>query len=114
MKTVFLALCTPGKHWVAGQPMQEQPFWAAHASFMHALFESGHLLFGGPLPEAPGRFVLVVAAAERGDVFTLLCQDPWTSNEVMKVEAVHAWEWTMNMGAQRSGPRAVSKRAASN
>jgi len=112
MKTVFLALCSPGKQWVAGQPMQEQPFWPAHASFMGALFESGHLLFGGPLPDAPGRFVLVVAAGQRSDVFGLLCQDPWTSNDVLKVEAVHAWDWTMNTSATRRPPRSEKKRAA--
>jgi len=112
MKTVFLALCSPGKRWVEGQPMQEQRFWAAHASFMHATFETGHLLFGGPLPDAPGRFVLVVAAAERSDVFGLLCQDPWIGNEVQKIEAVHAWDWTMNTSVQRPTPRAVKKRAS--
>jgi uncharacterized protein YciI len=111
MKTVFLASCAPGKLWAAGQPMHEQPFWAAHASFTDALFDSGHLLFGGPLPEAPGRFVLVVAAGQRSDVFALLCQDPWTTHDVMKVEAVHAWEWTMNTGAQRRTTGSVRKRA---
>jgi uncharacterized protein YciI len=112
MKTVFLASCAPGRLWVEGQPMQEQPFWAAHASFMHALFESGHLLFGGPLPDAPGRFVFVFAAADRSDVFGLLCQDPWTGNDVQRVEAVHAWDWTMNTSARRAAPRPVGKRAA--
>lgn len=95
MKTVFLVLCEPGKKWVADRPLHEQAEWATHASFLAALFESGHLLFGGPLADAPGKLMLVVAAAARADVFTLLCQDPWVAHDIQRVASVHAWDWTM-------------------
>lgn len=112
MKTVFLALCEPGKKWIADRPLQEQPEWATHASFMDALFESGHLLFGGPMPDAPGKVMLVIAAPTRPEVFTLMCQDPWVAHDIQRVSSVHEWDWTMaTSGAKPRKARPV--RAAS-
>jgi uncharacterized protein YciI len=96
MRTVYLVVREPGRSWLPDRPAMEQPAWPEHAAYLETLFDLGHVLFGGPLVEAPGKRVMVVAAESREAVFDLLARDPWTRTEVVRVVSVHTWQWTLD------------------
>jgi uncharacterized protein YciI len=95
METVFLVVREPGSRWRAGKPLREQPDFALHAAFRDGLFRAGYLLFGGPLAEAPGKIVLVIAAASRDAARAIIEQDPWAASDVLKIASVNAWDWQL-------------------
>jgi uncharacterized protein YciI len=101
MRTVFLVVREPGPRWLHAKPLRDQPGWEAHARFMDELFVEGRLLFGGPLPDVPGKVVLVLAAPSRESVFELLDADPWARDDVLRTTSVAAWEWSLD-GAARA------------
>jgi uncharacterized protein YciI len=96
MRTVFLVVREPGMAWLRGKSLREQPEWDAHARFMDELFGAGRLLFGGPLPDVPGKVVLVIAADSRERVYEWLAEDPWARADVLGVASVATWEWTLD------------------
>ena len=92
-KTVFLVVREPGLAWVRDKPLREQPGFAGHSRFMDGLFASGRVLFGGPLTAIPNRIVLVASAKDRDAVLELFKDDPWYTDDVLRLASVHAWEW---------------------
>ena len=50
---LFAVIRTRGPRWNdAGQPLEGQEDWRAHADFMNALAADGFVLFGGPLTDS--------------------------------------------------------------
>jgi uncharacterized protein YciI len=100
MRTVFLVQRAPGRHWQPALPLRQQFNWTGHAAFMDALFASGYLLFGGPVPDEAGQVVLVMAADSADTVRALLAQDPWAREDVLRVSSVRAWEWYLEVSSR--------------
>jgi hypothetical protein len=78
-----------GSQWEASRPLEEQSYWAAHASFMDELVDSGFVVLGGPLADEH-RVVLAVEADSDDAVHATLAGDPWTGTH-LRTESVEPW-----------------------
>jgi uncharacterized protein YciI len=78
-----------GSQWEASRPLEEQSDWAAHASFMDELVDSGFVVLGGPLADEH-RVVLAVEADSEDAVHATLAGDPWTGTH-LRTESVEPW-----------------------
>jgi uncharacterized protein YciI len=78
-----------GSQWEASRPLEEQSDWAAHASFMDELVDSGFVVLGGPLADEH-RVVLAVEADSDDAVHATLAGDPWTGTH-LRTESVEPW-----------------------
>jgi uncharacterized protein YciI len=95
MQRVFLVVREPGAKWQADVPATAQAGYAMHAAFRDALFRAGYLLFGGPLPDVPGKVVLVIAADDLEAARAIIEQDPWVRDDLLRVVSIHAWDWQL-------------------
>jgi len=57
MAQLFAVIRTRGPAWQGSRPLEGQPDWAGHASFMNALAKEGPTRFGRGWPPIPGRAV---------------------------------------------------------
>ena len=89
MATFLIGTTRSGPKWVAGRPLEEQSGWAAHASFMDGLVESGFVVLGGPLADEY-RVALVVEAASEDDVRATLARDPWHPSH-LEIASIDRW-----------------------
>jgi uncharacterized protein YciI len=78
-----------GPQWESSRPLEEQSDWAAHASFMDELVDSGFVVLGGPLADEH-RVVLAVEADSEDAVHATLAADPWTGTH-LRTESVEPW-----------------------
>jgi uncharacterized protein len=91
--THFAVRRDTGPGWVNGG-ISEQPGLDEHAAFMNALADRGFLLFGGPLADSEHgrvRVLLIVEAADEGEVQTRLADDPWVSAERLVTVSIEPW-----------------------
>jgi uncharacterized protein YciI len=95
VQTVFLVFREPGAAWLHGVPLERQPGYRAHAAFIEHLFARGFLLFGGPLPELPGKVVMVLATPDKAAARELLQQDPLVQNGVLRIGSINEWAWQL-------------------
>jgi uncharacterized protein YciI len=92
MKTRFIVLQEKGPSWNPTRPRRSQAQWNEHAAFMDKLTGKGFIILGGPLGEGDGEDVLlVINAANKETVLTILQDDPWIHSEILKVKAIHRW-----------------------
>ncbi len=87
-----------GPQWDRSRPLEEQSDWAAHASFMDGLVDSGFVVLGGPLADEH-RVVLAVEAESEDVVRATLGSDPWSETH-LRVATVDPW--TIRLDARRS------------
>ncbi len=87
MFLVELTRCGPA--WRAGEPMERQSGWEAHAAFMDALVERGTVVLGGPLADEH-RVMLAVESGSSDEVRSLLAADPWAGTHLV-IESVEPW-----------------------
>jgi uncharacterized protein YciI len=70
--------------------MREQAGWDEHAKYMDDLFDSGFVLFAGPLEG--GREVLWIVNAESEEqIRERMAEDPWAANGMLRPELIERW-----------------------
>jgi uncharacterized protein YciI len=94
----FVVLRRRGPQWDPSGSLENQSGWAAHASFMDELVDTGFVILGGPLADED-RVVLVVEADSEDAVRATLAQDPWSET--------HLWidtidPWTIRLDGRRA------------
>ena len=100
--TYYAAFLRPGSLWDPNKTAREQPLWDEHARYMDALFETGVIILGGPFEDRTGALV-IVKADNANQVREMYREDPWTTQDVMKVADVK--EWTIFLdGRQAQSP----------
>jgi len=87
---------TRGPAWQPSQPLEGQPDWGGHATFMNALAKEGFVLLGGPL-EGTSDVLLIVRAASPDGVRARLEADPWTANDLLRITRITPW--TLRLGS---------------
>ena len=88
--TYYAAFLQPGSLWDPNKTAREQAFWDEHARHMDAIFETGVIVLGGPFVDRTGALV-IVKAANANQVWEMYLEDPWTTQDVMKVADVKEW-----------------------
>jgi uncharacterized protein YciI len=96
---MFLVLVSQtGPEWKAGQPIEEQSEWEAHAAFMDGLVDEGFIVLGGPLA-AERRVAHAVEAESEEVVRATLGRDPWSQTHLV----IHSIEpWTIRLDGRRA------------
>jgi hypothetical protein len=92
--TYFVVLRRSGPEWRPGMPLEEQPGWDEHATFMDGLVDKGFVLLGGPLTGDETRALLVVRADDEKTVRRILADDPWHESHLV-VASID--EWTIRL-----------------
>ena len=78
-----------GPDWDPLRPLEQQPGWQAHASFMDGLVDAGFVILGGPLADEE-RVVYAFEAESQEAVRATLAQDPWNESHLV-IETVEPW-----------------------
>jgi uncharacterized protein len=89
--SLFAVVREGGARWDHARPGHEQDAWDEHLAFMGGLAESGFVVLGGWLSDAP-RTLLVVDAQDEADVRRRFEDDPYTAKELLVVTSVEPWE----------------------
>jgi hypothetical protein len=87
---IFAVISTRGPRWNDSQPLEGQDDWSAHADFMNRLAADGFVLLGGPLEGTPD-VLLIVRAADQGQVEERLAADCWTAKDLLRIRQVCPW-----------------------
>ena len=95
-RQLFVAIRTHGPAWLESKPLESQPAWTLHASFMDALVEEGFIVLGGPL-QGTADALLVIRATTADEVRSRLGQDPWIVQGVLRDTRIAPW--TLRLGA---------------
>lgn len=93
-----LVLRRSGPEWDPALPLERQSGWAAHASFMDELVDSGFVVLGGPLADEH-RVVLAVEAGSEDAVRATLARDPWSDTH-LRIDAID--RWTIRLDGRRA------------
>lgn len=96
MRQLFVVIRTRGAAWQDAQPLEAQPDWASHASFMNSLAEEGFVILGGPL-QGTADVLLVVRARTPDEVRSRLAEDPWAGADLLSISRVAPW--TLRLGS---------------
>jgi uncharacterized protein YciI len=78
-----------GPDWDPLRPLEQQPGWQAHASFMDGLVDAGCVILGGPLADEE-RVVYAFEAESEEAVRATLARDPWNESHLV-IETVEPW-----------------------
>jgi uncharacterized protein YciI len=78
-----------GPEFDPGLALDQQSGWDAHAAYMDALVEDGHIVLGGPLPG--GRVAHAMEAASENELRAIWARDPWHESHLI-LESVEPWE----------------------
>jgi len=70
--------------------MREQAGWDEHAKYMDDLFDSGFVLFAGPL-EGEREVLWIVNAESEEQIRGRMAQDPWAANGMLRPELIERW-----------------------
>ena len=87
-----------GPEYDLSLPLEEQSGWAAHASFMDGLVDSGFLVLGGPLGDEY-RVVHAVEAESEDAVRATFARDPWSETH-LRIDTIDPW--TIRLDARRA------------
>ncbi len=96
MKQLFAVILRHGPDWQDPLPLEAQPGWSAHASFMDALVDDGFVVLGGPM-QGTGEVLLVIRAGSEQEVAARLAADPWHVSGLLGVERI--LPWTIRLGS---------------
>jgi uncharacterized protein YciI len=97
---VFLALRErSGPQWQAGQPLEAQSDWPAHAAFMDKLVDDGFIILAGPLADEH-RVAFAIEATSAEAVEATLAGDPWTGSHLRTVSIDR---WTIRLDGRSPG-----------
>ena len=93
---LFAVIRTRGSAWRDSQPLEGQPEWTSHASFMNALAKDRFVMLGGPLEDSAD--VLLIVKAETADeIRSRLEEDPWSRNDLLRITRISPW--TLRLGS---------------
>ena len=90
MERVFAVIRSRGPAWDDSKPLEGQPDWAAHATFMDDLFDRRFAAFAGPL-EGTRDALLILRASSADEIADRLATDPWTSNGLLITKQISPW-----------------------
>ena len=93
---LFLVTRSRGSSWDDSRPMEEQKEWRGHADFMNALARDGFVALGGPVADTRDT-LLVVRASDEAEIQARLSADPWTRNQLLRVNEIRPW--TLRLGS---------------
>jgi hypothetical protein len=93
---LFAVIRTRGPAWQESQPLEGQPEWTSHASFMNALAQDKFVMLGGPL-EGSADVLLVVRADSAEEICSRLAEDPWSRNDLLRIGRITPW--TLRLGS---------------
>jgi uncharacterized protein YciI len=85
----LVVLRQSGPEFDRSRPLEEQPDWRAHASFMDGLVDAGFIVLGGPLA-GDGRVAHAVEAESEQAVRATLARDPWSETH-LRVDTIEPW-----------------------
>jgi uncharacterized protein YciI len=88
---LFAVIRTQGEAWRRSVPLENQPDWAAHASFMNSLQKEGFIVLGGPLENTPD-VLLIVRASNADEIIERLAADPWTVQDLLRIGRISPWK----------------------
>jgi hypothetical protein len=83
-----------GPLWVSLLPLEQQSYWAAHATFMDDLVDDGFIVLGGPLADE-FRIIHAVDAESVDVVRATLARDPWSETH-LQLESITPWTIRLN------------------
>jgi uncharacterized protein YciI len=87
---LFAMFRTRGPAWQDARPLEGQPDWAGHVSFMNGLAGEGFVLLGGPL-EGSADVLLIVRAASPDEARARLAKDPWEGTSLLRTARIAPW-----------------------
>ena len=97
----FAVIRDLGPAWDRSHSMREQPGWERHAAFMDGLADEGFIALGGPLGDE-ARILLIVLAADEGEVERRFAEDPW-GEDMLRIASIEPWTIVLgHFGADRS------------
>jgi uncharacterized protein YciI len=102
VKPLFAVIRARGPAWNHSRPLEGQPEWPAHATFMNGLKADGFVVLGGPL-EGTSEVLLIVRAENEAEVRSRLAADPWSANDLLRV--ARTAPWTLRLGALEDSGR---------
>ena len=102
MKTLFAVIRARGPAWDHSRPLEGQPEWPAHATFMNGLKSEGFVVLGGPL-EGTSEVLLIVRAENEAEVRSRLAADPWSATDLLRV--ARTAPWTLRLGSLEDSGR---------
>jgi uncharacterized protein YciI len=102
VKPLFAVIRARGPAWDHARPLEGQPAWPAHATFMNGLKAEGFVVLGGPL-EGTSEVLLIVRAENEAEVRSRLAADPWSANDLLRV--ARTAPWTLRLGSLEDSGR---------
>ena len=111
MKRLFAVARVRGKAWDPAKPMRSQKQWPEHAAFMDELASNRFVILGGPLGDGD-KTLLVVDAADEGEIRATLGRDPWSKLGMLELESIQLWTVLLQAGPViRAMPSPAQKKA---
>jgi uncharacterized protein len=104
--SLFAVIREGGARWDHAKQPQEQNAWDEHLAFMGGLAESGFVVLGGWLADAP-RTLLVVDAHDEAEVRGRFEDDPYTAMEMLSITSVEPWELLLGRELLAAAPGRV-------
>jgi len=101
----FVVRIRRGGPWDFSRDMREQVGRDEHARYMDELFDSGFVLFAGPL-EGDRELLWMVEAESKEAIHKRLAEDPWATNGMLRPERVE--RWTVVLDAMKANSRTQS------
>jgi len=86
----FVIRVKRGGPWDFSRDMREQDGWDEHAGYMDDLFDSGFILFAGPL-EGGREVMWIVNAESEAEIRARMAEDPWSANGMLRPERIERW-----------------------
>lgn len=87
----FVVIRCYGPPYVPDRPLEQQPDWEAHRTFMNGLEVKGIVRLGGPLAERED-VLLILRARNQNEIERLLADDPRTKSGILSTVRVSRWE----------------------
>ena len=95
---IFAVTTEKGSNWEDDRSIREQREWVEHALFADQLVERGVIIVGGPISNASGTEIalLAVEAEDESQLRSTFSSDPWMLNGVFRIKDVRAWTWWLD------------------
>ena len=100
MPMFHVVVTRSGPDYDPALPMDRQPLWPEHASFMNRLVDDGFIVLGGPLGDEH-RVVHAVEADSAEEVRATFARDPWSETHV-RLDVVEPWTIVLDAREARS------------
>lgn len=90
MSTTFVVTSIAGPHRDLTKGTRDQSLWDEHARFIDGITD-GFILLGGPFDDEGGA-MLIVCAANEGEVRAKLAPDPWYVHSILQLQSIKRWD----------------------